>query len=367
ALIEEIKEFLGDTPNGSVITELLNDTATEAASLSHWFGALLTRLLGSFGLIISDPMLPELRQLMSPFFEQAVDLQQELTVALETTGRELEGRGFTPAFKVDKSFTGLFCIINNQRVALTYQNEKYYAHGLTKTWNRRELGEAMAATPQMFSTSAVLRPVVQDVLFPTLAYIGGPGEIAYFAQLKRVYQLFGLRMPVVFPRKSYVLIEPRVAEILDRFSLKIRDFADTHPEELVSDLSTRLEGKDLHPGFRKLREVLVREHASLIADLAEGLPDLELLAPGNLERMLLQIDYLERKTNQKLRKKHREAVNEFYFALSTLFPKGRPQERMFNVMPFMAGHGREWLDWLVAAGQGDGFSYSYLNQALYIE
>lgn len=364
-LIDEVAKLVDGLPYAGNVADMLRATATGTENLSQWFGTLLTRLLGKYGLIMVDPMLPGVRELMSPFFHEVVAAGPDLVEAVDKGGQVLETSGFTTAFTVDQTFTGLFTIISNQRVPLLYQREKYYAHGLANSWSRQELEQAMSFTPQLFSTSAVLRPVVQDKLFPTLAYVGGPGEVAYFAQLKRVFRLFGQRMPVVFPRKSYLLIEPGVAKVMDRFSLTLEDLAWQQPEKLVLDIANRLEGTDFHQSFDRVREIVAREQTNLVAKLAESIPDIAHLGPGNLDRILLQFNYLEDKSRQKVRKKHREGVNEFYFALSSLFPKGRPQERMFNVMPFLAGYGREWVDWLVTAGQGKGFNYSYSNQAIY--
>lgn len=348
--------YLPETAHKRELVQLLGETAQASSNLAEWFGRLMTALLGRYGLIMADPMLPGLRRLLVPFFQQAVRGRAGIREVLEKTGKSLQEMGFEAAFEAEEGLTGLFTVQGGQRLPVTCLGGKYVPRGLTLAWDKQELLELAEKAPDRFSCSAFLRPVAQDVLFPTVAYVGGPGEIAYFGQLKGVYRIFGQQMPVVFPRQGYTLVEPETEQILGRHKLGI---ADVHSglEKLLAGILQDVEGKDVRGIFSQARESITREHVRLMEQLGGIAGELRELGSGNLGRILYQLDYLEKKTHQQLRKKHRVLVNELHFAVQALFPKGRIQERTFNIVPYLAGYGRSWLDRLVAEDIELGFRH----------
>ena len=135
--------------------------------------------------------------------------------------KELERGGFHAQVKVARESTLLFYNVDGIRQPLRQRNGKYFAGGATFTAD--ELRAAIEKTPEAFTPNVLLRPVVQDTLLPTAAYVGGPAEIAYMAQAQVVYrQLLG-RMPAMLPRASFTIIEPAVARLLKKYGLDFRD------------------------------------------------------------------------------------------------------------------------------------------------
>src|SRR5690606_7788927 len=117
-----------------------------------------------------------------------------------------------------------------QRLPLDPEDGGFVLRGSAARYSTADLLAMLEAEPERFSPGVALRPLVQDRLFPTAAYVGGPGETAYFAQLKPVYDLFGVPMPVVYPRASLTLVPDKVARILDRYGLGVADLASPSGE-----------------------------------------------------------------------------------------------------------------------------------------
>lgn len=360
--IAGLEAYLPETPYKRELVQLLGETAKASSNLAEWFGRLMIALLGRYGLIMVDPLLPGLRQLLVPFFQQAVKGRAGIGEALKQTGKSLQEMGFGAAFEAEEGLTGLFTVQGGQRLPVTYQGGKYIPRGLALAWEEYELVELAENAPEQLSCSAFLRPVAQDVLFPTVAYVGGPGEIAYFGQLKGVYRIFDQQMPAVFPRRGYTLVEPEVKRILGRYKLGI---AEIHSglEKVLARVLQDEEGKDVGEIFSQARASIAREHGRLIKQLGGIAGELQELGPGNLGRILYQLDYLEKKAHQQLRKKHRVLVNELHFAAQSLSPKGRMQERTFNIVQYLAGYGRNWLDRLVE----EDIELGFRHQAVFLD
>ncbi len=362
ALITSLAEYLPETADKQVLIGQLAETARASANLAEWFARLLTLLLGKYGLIIADPMLPDLRQLLIPFFQKAVAENPNITRALTLGEQALEQRGFPVAFPQEAGFTGLFTLQQGQRLPLINRAGQYWAGAQSNRWEEQALLDVITEHPEQFSTSAVLRPIAQDQLFPTLAYVGGPGEIAYFGQLQQVYRCFGQQMPIFFPRQSYTLVEPQVEQSLRQHKLNIQDVRQNFAQQVARIIQAEA-GFPVDEFFSQTRERISAEHQRVVERMASLEPGLAQLAPGNLVRMLYQLEYLEKKTQQQLRKKYRTLVHELNLAALSLFPQGALQERTFNITVYLAGYGSIWLEQLVA----EDLQLGYSHQAVFLE
>src|SRR5204862_1789458 len=124
----------------------------------------------------------------------------------------------------------LFIMDDGRRSAITKHGDRFAIKGSERSFSKDELVELAARCPSCFSPNVTLRPVVQDYLLPTAAYIGGPAEIAYFAQLRAVYQTLGRQEPCVLPRASFTIVEGRHQKTMKKYRLELKDFFDgLHP------------------------------------------------------------------------------------------------------------------------------------------
>lgn len=362
-------DSLPEGPDRTAMVELLKETALHSANWAEWFARLMTAILGRHGLIIADPMQSGLRRLLIPFLQKAARESDGLASTLRNGARMLtelgaglvHGEGFTPAFSVDEGITGLFTIQGNQRLPLQTRDSGFYAKGSAVAWTSRELAGIIQAHPEQFSTSAVLRPVAQDILFPTIAYVGGPGEIAYFGQLKEVYHLFGLRMPPVFPRQGFTLAEPEVAHTLTEYNLKVSEMAED-VNHLIAKVLRNTTGIDPKAICTEAVNKVEKIHRRLIRELGGIDSDLLRLGPGNIGRIKAQLDYLERKSWQKLRRKNRGLAERVSAAANSLFPKQGLQERYYNIFSYFSGYGQEWLEKLVQ----EDLKLSFRHRIIYL-
>jgi uncharacterized protein YllA (UPF0747 family) len=215
------------------------------------------------------------------------------------------------------------------------------------------LQEKIAHDPLSFSPNALLRPVVQDTLLPTVAYVAGPAEVAYFAQSQVIYERLGVAMPVIVPRASFTLLEPHVARLLDRYKIRVKDHVLRGGQILRKQIETNSLPKALDERFLLSAAELEKLLASLRKPIHKLDPTLTGAAETAARKMTFQLEKLRGKVARArdfkdgVLSRHERIIRE------SLFPEAHLQERELSLLPFLAKHGIDLLDTLARhAGVG---------------
>lgn len=310
----------------------------EGISPVEAFAFVLAELFADDGLVIFDPRTDAIAELVAPLHERALRDASSIGQSLQQRSEELSSAGFRPQVKIlpdralsffhDERASGpRFRVIPGTGIVRLASS--------AKTLSFKELDRALTKEPLRFSTSALLRPVVQDTLFPTSAYVAGPGEIAYFAQLAPLYEHFECAMPMIVPRRQCVLVEPEARRVLDKLGLGASE-VDTQCLEAIfarelhfdkADLRSRLLGE-----FEASIEALKPQFLSLDAMLERPLER----ARGSVERavgrLATKVERAERRCRETARRRIRVLNNHLY-------PGGAPQERVFGAPRYFARFG----------------------------
>src|SRR5262249_6857272 len=159
----------------------------------------------------------------------------DLTAALLARGKELESSGYHVQVHMEERTSLFFLMENGRRTALRRSGDAYHAANGT-TYSTAELLERLDRRPDDFSPNALLRPVVQDFLLPTMAYIGGPAQLAYLAQAEGLYGRLPGTVPVAATRATFTILDARAEKLLKRYGLDIRDVlhGPAHMEERIA-------------------------------------------------------------------------------------------------------------------------------------
>lgn len=348
--VTQLIDQLAGLVAGSEIVGIVRNTYVPGASFSSAFAKLMTRLFGRHGLILLEPSDPALHRIARPIYESAVQKSDEITRALLARNKELEAAGYHAQVKVTNSSTPLFFRNGNARQAVQRKNGHFAANG--KQWSGEQLRQEIADRPELFSPNALLRPVVQDSLLPTAAYVAGPAEIAYFAQADVIYrQLLG-RNTAIWPRFSATLVDERIGRWMQKYGLGLRDVLQPK-QDFTAALARRTIPADLKEDFDRSREQLERILNPLRRSLQALDPTIAAAGEVTTRKMRYQLERLEsRAARAHLR---REDVLERQAALisSTLFPNRELQERQIAGVYFLGKHGLEFIDRLIAQARPD--------------
>jgi bacillithiol biosynthesis cysteine-adding enzyme BshC len=333
---------------GSVLlAQLLKESYNRGETYGSAFAKLFARLFSQQGLILLDPLDSPLHRIAAPVYRQAIEDRDALNEKLLRRGKELESAGFSAQVKVTAKSTLLFYMGNayGDKAQPAYGVRKAIAtagHGKfqagEKQWSAAELLQAIESTPEDFSPSALLRAVVQDYLLPTVAYIGGAAEIAYFAQSEVVYRHVLGRMPVILSRPDFTLVDIKAAKLLRAYKLQIEDVWGGS-QEVRRRMERVSVPKDISQDFDRNHKQVTKMLDQLHDQLKKFDPTLQGAVETARKKIEYQIDKLRRKTGRA--QDARATLLAVYetFLEQLLYPHKVLQSRELCLLPFLARWG----------------------------
>jgi bacillithiol biosynthesis cysteine-adding enzyme BshC len=304
------------------------------------FGKLFTRLFREQGLILLDPLDARLHRVAGEVLRRAVEEREELNEALLARGKELDKAGFAAQVKVTARSTLLFSMGGGlgpgTRQPIAVSGGKLVCG--EQSWTKEELIQAVAAEPEKFSPNALLRPVLQDFLLPTAAYIAGPAEIAYFAQAEVIYKKLLGRMPVILPRAAYTILVAKAEKLLGRYGLQVEDVWRGSQE-----LRRRMETSSVPSTLAKNFDKTLGESHRMLSRLKKQIVRLDPTLGGAVEtaqrKIAFQFEKLKRKTGKAQALKTGLIAAHQEFLESLLYPHKMLQSRELCFLPFLASWG----------------------------
>lgn len=351
-LLATLDEALGDLRHAGEILPRLRAHYQPGRPIAAAFAGVLAELFAEEGLIVFNPRRPAVARLAAPVIEQALVHNAEITHCLLERGGLLRAAGHAEQIPVRSGATLFFFHRGSpepgagpryrlEDTGAGFRNPDPMARPDERLLSMESLRALLRAEPLRFSTSALLRPLLQDTLFPTVAYVGGPGEISYFAQLPPLYSLFQIAEPLVVPRGRFRVVDDRARSLLRRIGLAAPAIEAPCEEVLRRALAANPEAASR----RELADpAAVKEQ--LLADLTRRLDEIAALDPGlrvaaertrasitrNVERFAARYGRL---------RIEREAVlaGRVERAQALLFPCGMPQERCLALPSFACEHG----------------------------
>jgi bacillithiol synthase len=205
------------------------------------------------------------------------------------------------------------------------------------------LVEQATARPAGFSPNVLLRPVVQDTLFPTICYVAGPNELAYLGQLRGVYQHFGVPMPLSYPRASATLLDSAAVRFLTKYKLPLEALQAQDEAALNELLKTQIPPV-VDESFSNAAQTIDAQMARLVQTIPTLDPTLEGAARSTLERMQRDLQTLHGKMIQAAKRRDETLRRQFMHARALAFPGGHAQERTIGFISFLNQYGPALVD-----------------------
>ncbi len=311
--------------------------AEPGQTLADWFARLMAWLFQDAGLVLANPLEPPLRRMAAEFFGRILAAGGVAVRAAEGRAR-LEELGYAPTLDVDPAFTGLYLYRDGVRWPVLGEGGRFSLRDRPEGFDLPTLEALAAGSPEVFSCNVVTRPMAQEHIFPTLAYVGGPGEISYLAQCREAFEAFDLELPIVYPRASLTVVEPTQARYLRRQGLSVADVAHRLQERRQACLK-RLDDLGLDELFTSLQRDVRDRHAEVAKALASLDPALSRAAEQNWQRIQLQLKWLADKARQHHRQRCEVSMRQYDRLAVSLYPRGQPQERVLNVLPLLVKFG----------------------------
>ncbi len=344
AVIEEFISHVSSSPHSDTVGELAGQY--RGRTVASGFAALLASLLGGHGLVFIDP--EKLRPLSRPLVRQCIERPAELIERLEDGSRELEDAGLKPFVS---SRLPLFLVRDGRRDHLAPTENGLAIDGGGPRFDRQELLEELEENPGSFSPGALLRPLIQDYLLPSVATVGGPAEAGYFSQMGPFSKWLGVEKPRLVLRFQGTTLAGEGRRAWSELNADTgRLAAALCPEDLV----------DLDEDHGELEEV--RGIRARLASLDETLAGEGPRSRG-LERGLRtaheSLARLENRIRKLRARGDADAWKNASLCWEELLPGGKLQERRWGYLHLIADHGTDWLERIIEEIGKDPFSLSH--------
>ncbi|KMK77109.1 bacillithiol biosynthesis cysteine-adding enzyme BshC [Alkalihalobacillus pseudalcaliphilus] len=324
---------LPETEYTKDLTKIVHQFSLESQTLVDFFAKLLDWLFADEGLVLLDAHQDPIRNMEKVFFECLIDQVDELQFAQQEGARQFEEAGYGRPIMTEKENAHLFMEFEGKRVRLDYVEGNFYLKDLDHSFTRDELLDLLNKQPSLFSNNVVTRPLMQEYILPVLAFISGPGEIKYWATLKRSFELFDLKMPPVIPRLMMTIVPKMTENWLQEKSYTVEDFLNGGGQELRRKWIDESEKRPVSLTVDEVKRSISQKHAPL-RELAQELDySLGKLAEKNLQLINQEIEFVEKRMLNHLQKKHEQELSKFDEANRWLYPLNRPQERVIH--PFI--------------------------------
>lgn len=370
------REPVGETIDGILAAVVAATPATEfrddvmawlrrhyvpAHDLATAFAGAIAELLGPHGLVVFRPTHQNAKRAMSPHLVRALEHATELDRALGARGAELQSAGKPTPVHVGDGATMVMLECKMGRDRLVLDNGRFHARRSKERYGLDQLRALAEEEPQRFSPNVLLRPVIEAAILPTIAYVAGPSELAYFPQCTPLYERLEVVPQVPVARWSARAVEGRVGKVLHKYQLTAQDL-DLPEGQLEQRLIRSHMPDEANGAIRVLRTALQSEYVRLRSAAVAIDPTLKRSVESAHHAALAGVKDVEKRILSHLKQKNEILIHQLAKARHNLFPAGKPQERVFNVVPYLIRYGRTFVDavlqhageWMSALEPGSG-------------
>lgn len=363
AYLKEYFRSLPETAYSKELQALVFTKLEKADSYTDFFALLLNHFFNEEGLLYIDAADTSLRQYETPYFEEMIRHSEEIAHAVADTEAQLQEAGYAAAIGAEENAANLFVTVQGERILLQREGERFTGKGAAIEYTLDELLEIARTSPENLSNNVVTRPLMQEMVFPVLAFVGGPGEIAYWAALKNVFQTAGMEMPVVMPRLSMTLVSRKVEALLKKYNLSAAEVAKGQKiPEMRQHLMESIREEQAEQLIEELEQQLQAKYIEIKKAFSTISGGLEPLVEKNLQFHQKQLQFLKNKLEDEVILQNSTQFAHFDLLELELHPNGGYQERIFSPFPYMNDYGLNLVKELLALD----FEYDKNHKLIYL-
>ena len=357
AAFTQLSTALQKTEFTEALLQRLHASYAPGTTFNRAFASWMSSLFAESGLIFISSNDPRLKKCLSPLFEHELSEYPATSQLVITQSAELEKEYHA---QVKPRSINLFMFHKGGRYLIEPRENDFSLKGTRHFISKDEMMRIARETPELLSPNVVLRPIAQDTLLPTVAYVAGPSEIAYQAQLKPVYERAGIPQPVIYPRASASFIEERLRRALERYELDVIDFFGDigkvtervvqHISEVKLDLIFGTSLEHIHDSLNELKFGLKEVDPTLIGALDN--------AKGKIDTT---IDVLREKAVAAQKRRNETAVRQIEKAANGLLPSAGLQERELSILYLLNKYGPDVMNWTLERLDIAGYKHQVLT------
>ena len=338
--LDEIERLLPPTEfRGSLISGLRR-AYSPGVGMADAFGRWMEEVLGNRGLVVYDSSDATSKPIVSQVFARELSNPGHTVRLAALAGSDLTARGYHAQVHAQDDSLALFYLDGGRR-AIRQQDGRFVVGD--QHYTAPALVEQATSQPAGFSPNVLLRPIVQDTIFPTICYVAGPNELAYLGQLRGVYQHFGVPMPLFYPRATATILDSAALRFLTKYKLPLEALQAQDEAALNELLKTQIPPV-VEESFTEAEKAIEAQMARLVSAMPALDPTLEGAARSTRERMLRDLQTLHGKMIQAAKRRDETLRRQFIHARALAFPGGHAQERTVGFLSFLNQYGPALVD-----------------------
>lgn len=342
---EEIFSTYGETQFTKKLLHMLENCLNISKSYTDFFAAIILKLFSEEGIIVIDSAEKELRDLEAEFFQQLIHKNEAIYAAVNAQQEVITSRNFPKSIEMIQGSVNLFYHINDERILLQKNNDQDSYCGKNGECNitMEDMIETAKFNPRQLSNNVVTRPLMQEYLFPTIAFISGPGEIAYWAELKQAFKLFGFKMPPILPRLNITILERPISSDLLDLEMDLTEVLSNGTEVMKREWLQKNIPFNIDEAIFHAQQDVERIHSELRNKAFEIDPNLKFILDKNAQLVMNQFNFMKHAIKKASFLKHEAQINKYYRVALSLRPNGAPQERIWNIFYYLNKYGEDFL------------------------
>lgn len=340
SFLEEYFRSLPETEYSKGIHSLAFELLERSHSYTDFFASLLHYFFEEEGLLYIDAADKEFRKYESPYFMEMIERAEAIAETVADAEQSLLRDGYAAVIGAEKTAANLFITVKGERLLLEREGMEFVANNGAIRYTKEQLLDIAEKTPELLSNNVVTRPLMQEMVFPVLAFVGGPGEIAYWAALKGAFKLVDMELPVIMPRLSLTLVNRQTQRLMDKYNL---DFSAIVNERQVPIMRNALmesireqEAEALIGSIQHELESAYEEIQQQFSTISKGLAP---LVEKNLQLHINQLNFLKNKLEDEVMLQNSIEFGHYDSIENELLPNGGFQERIYSPFIYMNQYG----------------------------
>lgn len=302
---------------------------------TQYFTVLLHELFTHEGLLFIDAAYEPFRQLEAPLFHKIIETNERIAHTVVQQEADFVELGFDAPIQASETNANLFYVENGERFLLERKDGHFVNALKGLRFTEQELIQIAQNEPQLLSNNVVTRPLMQEMTMPVLAFVGGPGELAYWATLKTAFEALDLQMPIFVPRLSVTLVSRQVQYAMQQTNVSLQQVFDRQMPLLKQQFIEAQKSETLLASISAMEQQLHEHYEQLSQQLAENDISLTSTLERNEAYHQQQFDYLKRKLHEQYEVKHEIVLRQMNIVEAQLLPNDKPQERLYSIYQFM--------------------------------
>ena len=347
--INSLFDTLGDELQETDFTEdllaLLKEYYQPGLTHHKAFGRLMSRLFSAHGLILAGSLDADIKAYTKSILKDSIRKRGEIYEAVTDQSEKL-GEKYHQQVTIYNS--NLF-YLDPEAGRLKIHFDTHSGDWSTdngRQWNEEELVNEIDEQPGHFSPNVFLRPLIQDTLLPNIAYVAGPGEIAYYGQIKTLYELMDAQMPLIYPRMTATIMEHPIERVFKKLPFELHDYAG-RIEDLEQNFARHQEKEDIEEIFSEWKKQVNQLSEEKAGQIAEIDSTLKKAAAKATSTYFNELDKLKGKIHRSVKQQEETQIKRIHRLKANLYPNSVPQERVFSMIYFMNKYGLDLWDHLL--------------------